>query len=736
MVTPTVTFYRDHLLTYLPLAQYQHHRLAAGELPRWYPLEALGVPLVGQLAVGTFHPLTYLFLPLSPEMAVKWTLLTGYLLASVGAYRFARALPVDRPSAVGAAIFFAYGGFMLGISSTVPYVLSHAALPWVCWSLVRLTRRRRPRDVLALAVSLALVVLAGDPQTALLCGLLAVAAVAATGAWRSLPAMGGGAAIAALLCLVELLPARLCFGQSVRVLGEVSSTIARTWALHPLRLPELLVPGFVPDSVRLTVAPLLGQEKLRSFFVTTIFLGGIGSAAAVLGLRSGGRLVRVFAGVALVTLVMALGGWGHLLPVLQAIAPPLARFRYPEKYLGVTWLALVPAVATGLSRLRRSGPVRPLLVFGCCLAILTALVALAPVARWWFPWAQEPSAEVLDALRAAWVSGLLWRVVFVSLAAAVVVAARRRPGFVALLPVLLWAELWQANAAHLPVVPRGVLASGPFASLFEAPADAPRPLPRVLSEAPALPEFIHASDEDHAWWVTSTLATLISDAGALQGANEISPRLGAFSLRYFRLLYGDPGRTSRWAPLLNVCFNVGPGAAPECTRDDRTGFQVCTRSCSPRAYLTGTRSFPSAAAVDEYLGRNGPAADSVPWERGPELPRGSGTVRWLANRPEHVTLEVSADRTTGLVLADELAPGWNARVDGEAVRIFPALLALRGIVVGPGTHRVDFEYVTPGLKLGAGVSLGTLVLALLLLGWDLRRLRRTRGRIEPPLEPA
>jgi len=111
-------------------------------------------------------------------------------------------------------------------------------------------------------------------------------------------------------------------------------------------------------------------------------------------------------------------------------------------------------------------------------------------------------------------------------------------------------------------------------------------------------------------------------------------------------------------------------------------------------------------------------------------------VRWLANRPEHVTLEVSADRTTGLVLADELAPGWNARVDGEAVRIFPALLALRGIVVGPGTHRVDFEYVTPGLKLGASVSLGTLVLALLLLGWDLRRIRRTRGRVAPPLETA
>jgi uncharacterized membrane protein YfhO len=92
-----------------------------------------------------------------------------------------------------------------------------------------------------------------------------------------------------------------------------------------------------------------------------------------------------------------------------------------------------------------------------------------------------------------------------------------------------------------------------------------------------------------------------------------------------------------------------------------------------------------------------------------------------------VALEVSADRTTGLVLADELAPGWTARIDGNAVRILPTLLALRGIVIGSGTHRVDFEYSTPGLRVGAAVSLGTLLLGLVLLGWD----RRRRGRSVP-----
>jgi len=236
---------------------------------------------------------------------------------------------------------------------------------------------------------------------------------------------------------------------------------------------------------------------------------------------------------------------------------------------------------------------------------------------------------------------------------------------------------------------------------------------------------VQASTEEHAWWVTSTLATLISDAGALQGANEISPRLGAFSVRYARLVLADPRRLSRWGPVLNICLHVGPGHDPECLgREERTGLQICPRSCSPRAFLSGTRSFPNGAAVDDYLARNGPDPEWVPWERGPELPRASGTVRWLENRPEHVGLEVSADQTTGLVLADELAPGWNARVDGEPVRILPTLLALRGIVIGPGTHRVDFDYVTPGLKVGAGVSLATLLLGLVVLGWDLRRRRR------------
>src|SRR5260370_7581020 len=67
LASNAVPYYRDHLVTNIPLRHYVRERLLNRELPQWYPYESLGVPVIGQIALGTFHPFTLLSFQSQPS---------------------------------------------------------------------------------------------------------------------------------------------------------------------------------------------------------------------------------------------------------------------------------------------------------------------------------------------------------------------------------------------------------------------------------------------------------------------------------------------------------------------------------------------------------------------------------------------------------------------------------------------------------------------------------------------
>jgi Bacterial membrane protein YfhO len=75
---------------------------------------------------------------------------------------------------------------------------------------------------------------------------------------------------------------------------------------------------------------------------------------------------------------------------------------------------------------------------------------------------------------------------------------------------------------------------------------------------------------------------------------------------------------------------------------------------------------------------------------GPAPPAGSARI--AAYEPERVTLTARADRRGLVVLSDVAFPGWQATVDGRAAPIERVDYLLRGIPVGPGTHRIVLQY--------------------------------------------
>jgi hypothetical protein len=95
-----------------------------------------------------------------------------------------------------------------------------------------------------------------------------------------------------------------------------------------------------------------------------------------------------------------------------------------------------------------------------------------------------------------------------------------------------------------------------------------------------------------------------------------------------------------------------------------------------------------------------------------------------------VTPEQVVVRTEGgglLVLFDAWAPGWTATDDGIRAQVVPVDGVWRGVrVQGPTT--VTFRYTTPGLRMGALISVVTvaaLAIAVALAAVQAARRRRT-----------
>src|SRR6266849_11115871 len=81
---------RDAFQFHLPIKHYLIERLLAGELPQWFPYEALGRPFIGTSATGIFHPFTVLYFLLPAPDAYRASTLLSCLLAAVGAFTLGR----------------------------------------------------------------------------------------------------------------------------------------------------------------------------------------------------------------------------------------------------------------------------------------------------------------------------------------------------------------------------------------------------------------------------------------------------------------------------------------------------------------------------------------------------------------------------------------------------------------------------------------------------------------------
>src|SRR2546428_8980423 len=164
---------RDAYGVFLPLKQHLTERLSTGELPQWFPYDALGRPFIGTTATGVFHPFTALYFFLSIPDAYRASTLLSCLLAALGAFLLGRVLRFSRTGALLTGIVFALSGYTVSLTDNIVYLYSICVLPLFCVALEKALLGARAWTVGPAAVW-ASVFLNGDVQTGYYFGFIAL----------------------------------------------------------------------------------------------------------------------------------------------------------------------------------------------------------------------------------------------------------------------------------------------------------------------------------------------------------------------------------------------------------------------------------------------------------------------------------------------------------------------------------------------------------------------------------
>ncbi len=158
----------------------------------------------------------------------------------------------------------------------------------------------------------------------------------------------------------------------------------------------------------------------------------------------------------------------------------------------------------------------------------------------------------------------------------------------------------------------------------------------------------------------------------------------------------------------------------------------------PRALLVPEAVVvPAAQAVAATLSpaidprRTAVLEEGEPLAEDPAWRKEQARVRVVFRRPSRVALEAHLPAAGYLLLCDAYESGWRADVDGAPARVHRADGAFRAVRLFPGSHRVEFRYVPPGLREGLGLCLAAL-LGLVLLAVRLSPKNASNSRAGAP----
>lgn len=681
----------DQAYQVLPWLEMQAREWHAGRIPLWDPYHWLGQPLLAQAQPAVAMPLNWLlsFLPFQQEWLcirwLHWYFIALHWIGAAGAYRLARSLGCRREAALFGALCFSLSGWFA--QALRPQMAASAM--WAPFLLRHLLESLRGRDPSRSAVLggffLGLCWLGGHHQIPIFlsvaCLLLWLGELRRR--WR--PAvlfllMAG--ATSALQMLPALEYGRLAVrwvgaGDPVAWSDKIPYRIHAAYSLSRASLFAIVWPRF--------------QEQLDPFLGATALVLALAGAFALRRDAS----IRRLAFLAGLGAALSLGPAGGIHRVFYALVPHFDKARSPSAAIFLFGLAASALAAAGLHVLLVQPRRWP------------AVAALACAA-----WAGAGSlARALQGGGGSLPPGaLLAGVIFASAAAACLLSClqwRLATSWIAVCFVaLLLAEIYPVSTYTFAPL------NEPAHTAALASLDQHRDVAAFLKRQPG---YFRVDVDDSA---------VPYNFGDWHGLAQAKGYLASLTTNVYR----HELHTSWAQHLFGVRFRVARAPSESHNRvvfQGAGGLKVfATDNVLPRAFIVHevyqlTDRRQAAGELYTIGGETGRRA-FVP-AAPPALDRCAGAdSAWIVSyQPGRVLVRARAACRGMLVLTDTWYPGWRARVDGRRAAIYEAYAVVRGVVVGPGEHTVEFRFRPASVYAGAALSLLGLAAAVL-SAWPVR----------------
>ncbi|MEO8505569.1 MAG: hypothetical protein ABI609_16865 [Acidobacteriota bacterium] len=579
-------------------------------------------------------------------------------------------------------------------------------------------------------------------------------------------------ALAVLLGSVQSLPTWARLRDSARGGAGLSAADAGMWSARPVRLLEIFVPRLFGDPARDEEDLFFGariNDKQFPFLQSLypgMLLAILGTGALLRPPRGGIPKRAALALGAGLGVLFGLGRFNPLFPLLRVTLPFLGMLRYPEKFLILTVVCLGFAGALSFDRLIEPVPdgntdlaaARPArLSLGAALPLAWALGSLLIAAGLWASLDQArliglvsqsalsslPSANELRA--ATFLRHQIWLGAGVAAAALgwLVLARRRRIGSARILAggaiLFTLADLSYYGRGLNPTVPASDLLSA--RPLEREIAASPRHGDRIFSDAllrhddstvgfrlgevgtqqvetlldslstnsAATLGFAYALDTDFDLMLTGWGRhglDLVRETARRQPA-ELAPLLSAWNVgtvvrlrppgEQFREFQQTGGRRPLPA---KVEFN--PAVLPRWRFVPELSFHATAPDALAAAHGDGFALAEREVLIGEPPATGAPTLDP------------KAQILAVADGADRVAIRYRAAGPALLVAAMTFDDGWTARAaDGTTLPTWPTAIGQLAALVPAGETTVELRYLDPWVRVGAALSLVTLLACVL-----------------------
>ena len=716
----------------------------------WNPYHFLGMPSFGSLTfVPYVYPLDVLFGFLNKTLHfpdLTW-LLAHYLLMALSMLWLLRALGASPEGAALGAVTFALTPNLVAVGAFGhgSQIMTAAYIPLLLLLLDRFARRGSLLALAGFALAAALQLLRSHVQIVFYTWLalggyaLFLAIVGAREgrrgeAARALGGLGIGLLLAFGMSAFLYLPTHEYAALSVRGSGEGGGAglgYATAWSFHPREILTFVIPSMFGFGGR----TYWGSMPFTDY---PNYMGILPLALAVFGaLRWPGKVRWYLVAMTGLALLMSFGK--HFQPLYSLLyyhLPFFNKFRVPVMILVLVQFATAALAAFGVtkalerpaaSRDKARDPgapwVRAAILAAVAGVAVTALLhalsdsIIGAAVRGHPNLGAEGARQALDmASLDAIKSALLLGIGFLVVAFARRGRMTRTVAAVALL-LLTVVDLWVVDRK---IIDPQVGSPEDYAGYF-------RETPEVtfLKSDKSLFRVFPLE------WNDSRLAAY--GVASVLGYHPAKPKL-------YQALADTAGIMSSLEMLkfLNVKYVLLDGRLPDTTpgvtlRQEGAVKVYEIQGALPRAYvvhrLKAVRD--DVVALATIRTRDFDPSQEALWTEPDPLPpmaqplvRDSVTVlRYDFNEAEFL---VSTAGSGLFVLADQYDPDWKATVDGTPAAIHRVDYLMRGVLIGPGVHRIRFTYAPHALQAGIRISTLALALTVLLAGAGLVQRRRTR----------